>query len=254
MPEPLQTPSTPSMPPKPEPKPKEEGRSRLLGLAVWTAALLLAALVLTVLLQLVSRETSLLTARAHAIHVLAVVAAVWILLAYPIWPGTLLGDIDAVDDFWHWLAARVVEVSLVLCVAVPFLLVATVLSGVPLWRVLDLVIGLSGTAAVAVAYRLVHRACSDRFRALALMDAALFVLGPLVVGYLLLEFYRINIGWCWLISPAALAHEVADDGLPLRSWSALIGIAGYTVIAALALALLRPMAAWYKNWRAKVAL
>lgn len=237
-----------------KPDRSDEEPSRLLGLAAWTAALLLAALVMTVLLQLVSREATILTARAHAIHAVAVVAAMWLVLAYPLWPGTLLGDGDAVDDFWHWLGARLVEVGLILGVAVPLLLVAAVLSGVSLWRAVEVAVGLSGTAAVAVAYRLVHKGCSDRFRALALMDALLFVFGPLVVGYLLLEFYHIDIGWCWLISPAALAREIAGHGLAFRSWSALIGIAGYTAVAALALALLRPMAAWYKDWRAKVQL
>jgi len=199
----------------------------------WTAVVLLVPVLLAVLGGFVSRETSMLTAPRHAFAAVAVVAAAWLLIAYPLWPGTLLGHVDPLSRFWAWLGLRLAEAAVVLAVAAVFLLAAAVFSGVPLTRAAELVGGLSGTAAGAVVYRLVHESCGDRLRALAVLDVLGFLFGPLVVGYLLLEFAGVSMGWCWLISPLALAWEVSGRGLPLWGAAFLVGVVAYGLLAAL---------------------
>ena len=224
---------------------------RVVSLAAWTAVVLLAALSLTVFVEPVSRDPSMLTVPAHSLPVVAVAAAVWLMVGYPIWPGVLLGEGDPLEGFWRWLVLRLVEVGIVLAVALPVLLAAAVFSGAPLARAGELLAGLSGTAAVAVAYRLVHQCCGVRFRALALLDALALVFVPLLVGYLLLEFYEISMGWCWLISPAGLAHGIAFNGLSAAA--ILVGVVGYVAVAVVAVLLVRPMGRWYRDEQAQHA-
>ena len=225
---------------------------RFLSLVAWTAAVLLVPLLLAVLAGLVSRESSMLTVPRHAFAAVAVVAAAWLLLAYPLWPGTLLGDVDPLSRFWPWLGLRLAEAAVLLAVAAVFLLAAAVFSGVPLTRAAEFVAGLSGTAAGAVAYRLVHRSCGGRLRALAVLDVLGFLFGPLVVGYLLLEFSEVSMGWCWLISPLALAREVSLRGLPLWSASFFVGVVGYGVLAALTFLLILPVARRHRAREARL--
>jgi len=225
---------------------------RFLSLVAWTAAVLLVPLLLAVLGGLVSRETSMLTAPGHAFAAVAVVAAAWLLIAYPLWPGTLLGRVDPLSRFWAWLGLRLAEAAVLLAVAAVFLMAAAVFSGVPLTRAVELVAGLSGTAAGAVAYRLVHQSCSDRLRALAVLDVLGFLFGPLVVGYLLLEFAGVSMGWCWLISPLALAREVSRSGLPLWSASFLVGVVALPVLAALTVLVVLPVARRHRAREARL--
>ena len=143
--------------------------------------------------------------------------------------------------------------ALLLAVAVPFLLAAAVFSGVPLTRAAELLGGLSGTAAGAVAYRLIHLTCSDRLRALALLDVVGFLFVPVVIGYLLLEFYGVSIGWCWLISPLALAREVSCSGLPLRSAAFFVGVVAIPLLAALTVLAVLPLARRHREEETRAA-
>lgn len=215
--------------------------ARLLALAAWTAIVMLAATGLTVGGELWSRRATMLTTPAHALPVQSVVLAAWLLLGYPLRPGALLGQGDALERYWAWLGLRLGEVALVLVVAAPFLVAGSIFSGVPLWRVAWIVAGLLGSVLVAICYRMIHETLGPRVRALALLDALVFTLGPLVVGYLLLEFYGIDMGRWWLVSPLALAHQMATTGL--ADWPAvvLIGGAGYGGVAAVAMAAVRPL-------------
>jgi len=209
---------------------------RLFTLGLWTAAVLLAALAVPVFLPPLSTRTSVLTESDSALAMAGAVLAMWLLLAYPIWPGELLGRNDPRGRFWTWLLLRIVEVVVVLAVSLPFLLAGAAFSGDTLWRVAPLLVGLLGTAAAAIGYRYVHVAMSERFRAWALIDAVFFLVAPVAAGYVLLEFYHQEIGWCWLICPAVLARDLALDGLGLTA--ALVGLVGYGAVSALSLVLL----------------
>lgn len=224
--------------PRPAGKADASPPGGLLSLVAWTAVVFLATLSLTVFAARISQKTSLLTVPAQALPVLAVVVAAWLILGYPVWPGALLGQADPRGGFWRWLLLRLAEVGIVLGVALPFLLAAAVFSGQPLTRAAEVPLGLAGTALAAVAYRLVHQALGDRLRALALIDAGTFLFAPLVVGYVLLDFYHVSIGWCWLISPLALGRELSLGGLPVGGTAFLIGTVGYVAVAALGLWLL----------------
>jgi hypothetical protein len=108
-------------------------------------------------------------------------------------------------------------------------------SQLSVWRAFEVLIGLLGVAVVALAYRLVHQTCSEAFRAAILADAMLLLFGPLVVGYLLLDFLAVNMGWWWLISPPALAVRLALDGL---TWpGVLVGLVGYSAVSVAAMPL-----------------
>jgi hypothetical protein len=215
--------------------------SGLLSLAAWEALVLLATLVLTTVVGAISRQTGVLTAPGNALATVAALAAALVVLVYPLWPGRLLGGADARDGFWPWAARRAVEAAIVLAVAAPFLCAAAVFSGESFWRVGAILAGLAGTAVAAIVYRFVHQTGSRGWRIAALADAAAFVFGPLVVGYLVLEFYDTSIGWGWLISPAALGRELARGGLSAGSESFWVGVVGYTAVSLAALLILWPM-------------
>jgi hypothetical protein len=215
----------------------------LLSLAAWEALALLAALVLATAVGATSRQAGVLTAPGNALAAVAALAAAFVVLVYPLWPGRLLGGAKSLkkNGFWSWAARRVVEAAIVLAVATPFLCAAAVFAGESFWRVGAILAGLAGTAVAAVVYRFVHQTGSRAWRIVALADAAAFVFGPLVVGYLVLEFYDTSIGWGWLISPAALGRELALSGLAVGSESFWVGVVGYTAVSLAALVIMWPM-------------
>lgn len=222
-----------------------ESPSRLLSFCLLTALVLGAALALTTLGERVSTQASILTSPDNALPVVAAVLVLWLLLAYPLWPGSLLGRGAPLERFGPWLLWRAAEVGILMAVALPLLLVAAVFSRLPLYRAVQLVPGLLGTAAVAIVYRLVHQTCREGFRSVALIDAMLFLFGPIVVGYVVLEFYAASISWGWLISPLALACRLSQRGVdPL---GALIGIVSYGALSALGVALVLPFARWCRD-------
>ncbi len=212
----------------PSDEPQELPSRGLLSLMVAVAIVL----TLVVLAAALSPGTSMVTLPQDALPLTAVPLAVLLLLVYPLWPGTLLGRGDPINRLWPWLALRVAEVTLLLAVSLPALLVATILSGAPLWRVAELLIGLIGIASVAIAYRFVHQAGSAGLRALAVPDVMMFLFGPLVVGYLVLESGGRSISWGWLISPLALARALAIDGMAIGGAAFFVGLIGYTAVSA----------------------
>jgi lysylphosphatidylglycerol synthetase-like protein (DUF2156 family) len=224
-----------------------ESPSRLLSFCLLTALVLGAALALTTLGERVSTQVSILTSPENALPVVAAVLAVWLLLAYPLWPGSLLGRGKPLERFGPWLLLRAAEVGILMAIALPVLLVAAVFSRLPLHHAVQLVPGLLGTAAAAIAYRLVHQTCREGFRSVALVDAMLFLFAPIVVGYVVLEFYATSISWGWLISPLALACHVSVSGLDPLGANALIGIVGYGALSALGFALVLPFARWCRD-------
>ncbi len=215
--------------------------SGLLSLAAFEALALLATLLLTTVLGAISRQASVLTSPANALPAVAVVAAVFLVLVYPLWPGRLLGGAELVESFWLWAARRVAEAALVLVVAAPFFSAAAIFSGESFGRVGAILAGLSGTAVAAIVYRFFHQGASPGWRLVALVDAVAFVFGPLIVGYLVLEFYDTSIGWGWLISSAALGRELSLNGLAVGSESFWVGVVGYTAVSLVALAVMWPL-------------
>lgn len=215
--------------------------SGLLSLAALESLALLAALLLTTVLGAISRQTSVLTSPASALPAVAAVAAVFLVLVYPLWPGRLLGGSGQGDGFWLLAAKRVAEAALLLAVAAPFLCAAAIFSAESFWRVGAILAGLSGAAVAAIVYRFFHQAASPGWRIAALADAVIFIFGPLIVGYLALEFYDTSIGWGWLISPAALGRELALNGLSVGSESFWVGLVGYTAVSLVALAIMWPL-------------
>lgn len=220
---------------------------RLLSLLAATAVVLAATATLTILGESVSSQKSILTAPENSFRAVAVVLAAWLLLAYPLWPGLLLGGPAPLEKLCPWLGLRVAEIVLVMLVAAPLLVTATLFSHLPLVRLAETLAGLAGVALVAVVYRLVHQTCRTGFRAVTLLDAMLFLFGPLVVGYLLLEFYDFSIGWCWLISPLALAVDVSTDGLSWSGPNVLVGLVGYSALSVVAIWLVLPFARWCRD-------
>jgi hypothetical protein len=215
--------------------------SGLLTLAALEALALLAALLLTTVLGAISRQTSVLTTPASALPAVAAVTAIFLVLVYPLWPGRLLGGAESSEGFWPWAARRVAEAVLVLAVAAPFLCASAIFSCESFWRVGAILAGLAGTAVAALVYRFVHQTGSRNWRIAALADAVTFVFVPLIVGYLVLEFYDTSIGWGWLISPAALGRELALGGLAVGSGSFWVGVVGYTAVSLAALAIMWPL-------------
>ncbi|NIA21309.1 MAG: hypothetical protein GWP05_04930 [Anaerolineaceae bacterium] len=227
----------------PPQKPQEAPPGGLLGLAAVGAVVPTLALLVAVF----SPGTSTVNLPADALPLTVVSLAAVLLLVYPLWPGTLLGRGDPVNRFWPWLPVRLAEVALLLAVALPAILVAAVLSGVPLWRIGEVLIGLIGTASAAVTYRFVHQAGSPRLRALAIPDLMIFLFGPLVAGYLVLESSGHSIGWLWLISPLALARSLAVDGLAVGGANFYVGLVGYTAVSAGVLLLVRWLVRRYRD-------
>lgn len=220
---------------------------RLLSLLVVTAGLLAATAALTVLGESLSTQKSILTAPENSFRAVAVVLAAWLLLAYPLWPGTILAGPEPLVKFWPWLGLRLAEVALILLVAAPVLVTATLFSHLPLVRVAETLAGLAGVGLTAIAYRLVHQTCRTGLRSLTLLDTMLLLFGPLVVGYLMLEFYNLSIGWCWLISPLVLASDVSAGGLDWSGANVLVGLVGYSGLAAVAIYLVLPFARWCRE-------
>jgi len=214
-------------------------RDRLLSFIAWTAVVHLAALAVAGLAPLVSRETSVVTAPASALATVAVATAAWLLMAYPLWPGTLLGGVAPQGRFWKWFLLRAAEAASTVLIALPFWVAAAVFAGEGFARLAEVAAGLSGAALAAIGYRYVHVAYGERLRAWAILDVAILVFAPLAAGYLLLEFGNIHIGWCWLISPLAVAREVALNGLVVQSAAFLVGLVGYGAVSALALLVLQ---------------
>jgi len=212
----------------PSSEPQESPSRGLLSLL----AVVAIVLTLAVLAAAFSPGTSKVALPADALPLTAVPLAALLLLAYPLWPGALLGRGDPINRLWRWLALRLAEVTLVLAVSLPALLVAAILSGAPLGRVAEVLVGLIGIASAAIAYRFVHQAGSARLRVLAIPDVMAFLFGPLVVGYLVLESSGRSISWGWLISPLALARALAVDGMAIGSANFYVGLIGYTAVSA----------------------
>ncbi|MBN2584742.1 MAG: hypothetical protein JXL80_16890 [Planctomycetes bacterium] len=216
-------------------------------MAAVCVVVLAAVLLVATLLASVSRQASVLTSPVNA---LAAVAATWtvlLLVLYPMWPGTLLGEGDPVERFGRWLLLRAAEVLLLAFVASPVLLAAAIFAGQPLLRVAQVFLGLAGAGLAAIAYRLAYRACDAPWQGAALMDVMLFLFGPLVLGYLVLENSGSSIGWAWLISPLALARAVSFEGLTFADASFWVGLVGYSAVSVPALVLLRWLAARHRR-------
>jgi len=231
---------------KDSPPSDEPGESPRRGLLSLMAAVAIV-LTLVVLAAAFSPGTSMVTLPQDALPLTAVMLAALLLLAYPLWPQTLLGRGDPVNRLWPWLLLRLAEAALVLAVSLPALLVAAILSGASLWRVAEVLVGLIGTASAAIAYRFVHQAGSARMRALAIPDVMGFLFGPLVVGYLVLESSGRSISWGWLISPLALARSLALDGMAIGGAAFLVGLIGYTAVSAGGLLLVHRLSRRYRE-------
>lgn len=219
----------------------EQSPSGLLSLAAFEALVLLATLGLTTAVGATSRQMGVLTAPANALAAVAALTAALLVLVYPLWPGRLLDGANARSGFWLGVVRMAAEVAVVLAVATPFLCAAAVFSSESFWRVGAILTGLAGTAVAAMVYRFVHQRGSRGWRIAALVDAVVFVFGPLVVGYLALEFYDTSIGWGWLISPAALGRELALGGLAAGGENFWVGVVGYTMVSLAALLILWPI-------------
>jgi hypothetical protein len=238
---PSKFPSRSDLPQVPEPR-------RLLALAACIALTLLGVVLLFSMVATVSLQATTLTSPANALAGVAVAVALLLVLVYPLWPGTLLGG-DPVTGFRRWVWLRLAETALLLAVSLPFLRAAAILSGESFGRVGWILLGLSGTAVVGVLYRFAHQAGSLRLRGVALFDTLVLVFGPLVVGYFAEEFCHFPIAWGWLISPLALAREVALNGLTFQSAAFLIGVLGYIVASVIGLAVARPLARRFNEER-----
>ncbi|HOI54032.1 MAG TPA: hypothetical protein PLP01_02165 [Phycisphaerae bacterium] len=233
--------ATPSKPSQPR---EADG---LFGLATVFALTLAALLLAATFLADVSRQASVLTSPSNA---LAIVAAAWaflILVVYPMWPGTLLGDGDPAARFGPWLLRRAGEVLMLTLVASPVFLAAAIFAGEPLVRLAHVLVGLVGTALAAVVYRLIHRACAPAWHGISVMDLMLWLFGPVVFGYLVLEHSGRSIGWGWLVSPPALARSLAVDGLAVGDVRFWVGLVGYGAVGLTALMLFRGLAARFRR-------
>jgi hypothetical protein len=239
--------SLPHAPAKDQPAP-----SRLLSFLAVTAVALAAPVALTVLGDALSSPRSILTAPENSLSALAVVLAGWLLLAYPLWPGSLLGGPSALDRFWPWLGLRAAEVGLILAVATPALVLSATFSMQPVSRIAEMLVSLAGVAAMAITYRLVHQTCSTGLRVVALLDAMLLLFAPIMIGYLMLEFCGMSIGWCWRISPLVLGLDVSGGGLNWTGTNMLIILAS-TALSAAAVPLVLPYGRWCREERRKAA-
>ncbi len=244
---PIVPPSSPHGPAKDQPAP-----SRLLSFLAFTAIVLAAPVALTVLGDGLSTQRSILTAPENSLSALIVVLVAWLLLGYPLWPGKLLGGPSGLDAFWPWLGLRVAEIGLLLAVATPALILSAMFSMQPTGRLLEVLVGLVGVAALAITYRLAHQTCGTGLRVVALLDAVLLLFAPIVIGYLVLEFCGMSIGWCWEISPLVLTMDVAGRGFDWTGTSGIISL-GYLAVSAVAAPLVLPYGRWCREERRKAA-
>jgi hypothetical protein len=234
-------------PPAPSKSPQRDKSDGLFGLAAVFVLTLTVLLLAATFLADFSRKASVLTSPSNALAIVAVGWTFLTVVVYPIWPGTLLGDADPTNQFAVWMLQRAGEVLMLALVASPVFLAAAIFAGQPLTRVAQVLVGLLGTMLAAVVYRLIHRACAPAWHGISVVDLMLWLFGPVVFGYLVLEHSGRSIGWGWLVSPPALARSLAVDGLAVGDVRFWVGLVGYGAVGLAALVLFRGLAVRFRR-------
>ncbi len=214
--------------------------AHLAPLAGASAFVLLIALLMPTLLEPISEYPSYFTQHDNALTMVAVTLAALLSLAAPIWPlRTEERDFQR-RDYWRRLPERVAEPAMVLATGIPFLLAAAVFSGHSMWRIAEVFTGLLGTVMVAAAWRTALTGGYRWLRRFAQLDLLVTTLGPIVLGYLLLEGRGLDIGWLWRLSPLSIAADLARSGLQPTSAAFIIGTPVYMAVSLLLLLLMLP--------------